>query len=368
MLKNLYGQKGPRLSQAELNKILALLGPATICRGGPFARLKGADLDGLNLANRTLREADFSGTSFVDANLSGSNLARASLYCADLRGCNLQNSDLTGADIRGASFKGAKLSYAVLDFADLRAGMMMCVRPGSVSILDRGDPDGKLGADFSNCRMINASLGNARLEQSNFDGAVMAGVRFKGAVLTGASFRGTVLTGVNLQELAVPPEALAECVVDVSASAVARSVELKEKIDAHHAWATSDGKQGAAAVLDGEDLRPLCKDFAGKCLAGLSARRVIAIGVDFSKSELQGAKFEAADLRDANFTGADLSGVSLSRAKLAHARFDRAKLCSLRLLNGDTIPPNLAGAEATEAQFQRASLDSGLSAIGLFAA
>jgi len=371
MLKNLYGEKGAALSQRELNGIFASQGRYAICRGGQFARLRGANLDGLNLANRNLNEADFSGTSFIRANMSGSNLTRASLYCADLRGCNLQNANLTSADMRGASFKGARLSFAILDHADLRAGMMMHVASsGDSSILNHGELcNGANGAsggvDFSNCSMKGVSFGNARLDGVIFDGALLVGARFGGAKLTNASFRGTVLMDVDLNELGVPPEALKDCVLDISVQARAKSVDLKTRLDAHDTWIASDGKQGASAVLDGEDLRPLRKELARRSLIGLSARQAVAIGVSFAGCQLQGAKFDGADLRDADFTDADLSGASLKGAKLGHAKFDKTVLRNLQLLSGEIARPDLTGADAAEEQFECANLDENVSALGL---
>jgi uncharacterized protein YjbI with pentapeptide repeats len=371
MLKNLYGEKGAALSQTELNGILASQGSHVTCLGGQLARLRSANLNGLNLANRNLQEVDFSGTTFVKANLYGSNLSRASLYCADLRGCNLQRANLSGADMRGASFKGANLSFAILDRADLRAGMMMYIGLNSATILDRGDLSKGMGGtpggvDFSNCSMKGTSFGNARLDNVNFDGALMVGARFKGAKLTGVSLRGTVLIGVNLSELDLPPEALKDCVLDVPAEAKSKAAELKAKLEIHHTWVSSDGKLGSAAVFDGEDLRPLSGELAGRCLIGLSARKVMAIGVSFAGCQLQGAKFDGADLRDADFTAADLSGASLKGTKLGYAKFDKAILHNLRLLSGEILRPDLSGAEATEEQFQLANLgDNGVFALGL---
>jgi len=122
------------------------------------------------------------------------------------------------------------------------------------------------------------------------------------------------------------PAALEGCILDVSPQAQAKSASLNAKLDAHQAWISSDGKTRHCAVLDGEDLRPLHKLFAGRQLTGLSARRTIAIGIDFSKCELQGAKFDGADLREANFSHAELSGASLRAAKLAHAKFQAPSL------------------------------------------
>jgi uncharacterized protein YjbI with pentapeptide repeats len=171
--------------------------------------------------------------------------------------------------------------------------------------------------------------------------------------------------GVDLNELGVPPEALKDCVLDVSAQALAKSADLKTRLDAHHKWVATEGKLGTAAVLDGEDLRPLRKEFAGRSLIGLSARQAVAIGISFAGCQLQGAKFDGADLRDADFADTDLSGASLKGAKLGHARFDRANLRNLQLLSGEVARPDLTGADAAEEQFQGAHLDENVSALGL---
>ena len=169
------------LTQAELVSIFRSQGRYAICRGGQFNRLKGANLDGLNLARQNLKAADFSGTSLVKADLSNSNLEGASLYCADLRDANLQGANLTRADMRGASFRDAVLSFSILDDADLRAGMMMYVAPnGDSLIISRGDlsqsPSGVEGSvDFSNCSMKGVNFGNAKLNNVIFDGALLSG-------------------------------------------------------------------------------------------------------------------------------------------------------------------------------------------------
>lgn len=350
-------------SQAELNRILAQHERYAMQRGGARALLKYARLEGLNLANRNLKEAEFSGASFVRANLFGSNLMRASLYCADLRRCDLRNANLSGADLRGASLNGANLSYAVLDNADLRSAVMMKMGPDGFCIIDRVESSegGRglrpVGVDFSNCSMRHTSFGNAQLDGANFSGAVLEGAKFKGAKLVNAIFRGAVLTGVCLTDLNATPEALEGCVLDVSAQAQAKAASLKTKLDAHQEWVSSDGKQGAAAVLDGEDLRPLHKLFAGRQLTGLSARHTIAIGIDFSKCQLQGARFEGADLREANFSHAELSGASLRAAKLGHAKFHGAILKRLNLLSGEIVSPDLSGTEVAEEQLVGAILD-----------
>jgi uncharacterized protein YjbI with pentapeptide repeats len=370
MLKNLYGEKRVARTQHELNVVLLSHERYVTYRGGARAQLAHCDLDGLALANRNLTEADFSGASLVGANLYGTNLERASLYCADLRECDLQCAKLARADLRGASFKGARLAFAVLDHADLRAAMMMYVSADGDLVFDRERSEravktGVNGVDFSNCSMKGASFGNAKLDGADFTGAILHGANFKNAKLTNVTFKNAVLTGVNLKDLAVPSEALAGCVADVTPEAAGKFDQLKAQLDGHQQWISSGGAAGSPANFDGADLRPLQKLLVGRPLTGLSARRANCIGLDFSGSQLQASKFEGADLRDANFSNADLRGASLRSAKLAHAKFDGANLGHLALTSGSSLAPDLTGADATEEQFYKTVLDDKISALGL---
>ena len=373
MLKDIHNSPRTPMTQVELNAVLASRDRYLAARGGTRAQFNLRSLDGLNLANRNLSEADFSGSSLVNATLYGSNLTRANLYCADLRGGNLRCTNLYRADLRGASFRGASLSNAMMDDADMRAAVMMFVKPGgdSVSVLDRNktgnDGNAAVGVDFSNCSMKNVSLGNAKLNGANFSGAILHGANFKGAQLPNVNLSGAILTGVSMKDLVVPPAALKGCITDVSVETIERSNVLKASIEAHQQWVASGGAQGKAAVLDGEDLRPLLQFFPDRALTALSARNVVAIGVNFAGCQLQAAHFEGADLRDADFTGADLRGASFAGAKLSHARFDRANMTALPLANGNTLAPNLTSALATEEQFFNAMVDGAVSSLGLTA-
>lgn len=355
-----------RPSQIELSGILAEHERYLAGRGGTRASLKGADLDGCVLANRKFDEAELIGASLINANLHGSSLVRASLFCANLQGCNLRNATLAHADMRGASFRGADLSFAVLDNADLRSATMMVVRPAGISFIDHVNKGAAFGGvDFSNCSLRHTSFGKAKLEGANFNGALLLGTSFRGAKLVDAKFTGAVLMGVNLLELNLPPDAFIDCVFDVQPAARARAELLQTKIELHQQWVATDGKDGAAATLDGEDLRPLHDKFSSRSLVGLSARGAIGIAMDFSGCQLQGAKFDGADLRGADFTDADLSGASFHAAKLVHAHFDRTRLGTLHLRSGEVLSPNLLGADASAEQFKAAILDETLATLGL---
>ena len=369
---NAQDGEGAPLSQKDLNPILAAHERFAAYQGGKRAQLTRKGLDGLNLANRVLSEADFSGSSLVGATLYGSNLQRASLYCADLRGANLQAANLTRADMRGASFRGANLSYAIIDGGDLRAARMMIVGPGGMSVMDRRSgqeansntqiPD---GVDFSNCSMKHVSFGNAKLDNANFTGAIMDGAKFKGAKLTNAQFKGAVLTGVDLKDLNVTKEALEGCVLDITPAAQARAEELKAMIISHELWISSEGANGKTAALDGEDLRPIQDFAAGRRLTGLSLRNATALNLNFSDARLQAAKFDGADLRGANFSGCDLRGASFKNANLSHATFAKARLGPLKLASGGELAIVLTGALANSQQFINATVDCPLPELGL---
>jgi uncharacterized protein YjbI with pentapeptide repeats len=373
VLKDIYNAPRTAMTQAELNATMASHDKYLTARGGTRAQFNLRILDGLNLANRNLAEADFSGASLVNATLYGSNLTRANFYCADLRGGNLRCANLSRADLRGASFRGASLSNAVLDDADMRAAVMMFVRADGdrVTVLDRNkastDDGAPVGVDFSNCSMKKVSLGNAKLNGANFSGAILHGANFKGAQLPNVNLDGAVLTGVKMKDLAVTSDALRGCIIDASPESVAKAEKLKAHIESHQRWIASGSAQGKTANLDGQDLRPLEQFFIDRSLPALSARQVVAIGVNFARCRLQAAHFDGADLRDADFTGADLRGASFAGAKLSHARFDRANLHPLPLANGGKLPTNLEGAQATEDQFFAAMVEETVSSLGLVA-
>lgn len=370
--RNLLGGARSTRTQQELNTAL-LAHERYVLRksGGQAAILSSTDLTRLNFAGRNLADIDLSGTVLKGAIMARASLQRANLYCADLRLADLRHANLDSADLRGTSLRGANLSCAVLDNADLRAATM--ARPGTETLYVPQKSDEKGAArwhppgnvDFSNCSMKRASLNGANLKGVNFTGAMLQGAEFKGAKLADVTFRDAVLTGVNLADLNVPQEALEGAVTEPSPERVARAVELKSIIDFHQLWIRTGGKQGAPAVFDGEDLRPLQSYLAGRHLTGLSARNAIAIGVSFAGCQLQGARFEGADLRDADFSDADLRAASFRTARLTHARFSKADLRPLMLTDGRKRQVDLWEALALAEQFAVAQMDRNPSELGL---
>lgn len=325
------------------------------------AVLRFLQAEGIDLSGRRLGEADFTGANFRNARMMRTDFERADLFCADLSGADAREANFRRADLRGVAFRDAALEGAILDEADLREAVLMVssakdgmrmVR-GAASEAHSGGPV-TYTVDFTNCSMKKSKLRGAKLKGANFAGALLDGADLEGADLTGANFRGAVLIGVKLDRVIMDPDALKDCVTDPGPEAVAKVRELQSRLEGAQAWISSNGKIGAPARLDDEDLRPLGQAFEGRRLTALSAQRACGIGVSFAGAQLQAAKFDGADLRDANFSGADLRGASFKGANLHHARFDNANLRDLPLGPDRTAPVDFSGAKYGTTAFSNA--------------
>ena len=189
-------------------------------------------------------------------------------------------------------------------------------------------------------------------------------VNFRGAQLSHPNFTGAVLIGMDPKDVPVPARILEECLFDASGDATARANKLKAIFLRHEQVVSSGTATETKAVLDHDDLRPLNGFFPDRKLAGLSARGVIAVGVDFSKCQLQAANFDGADLRSANFTGADLRGLSLKGAKIAHAQLDSADIREFPLASGRVVLPDLTGTVVAPRQLESAILSQSVVELG----
>jgi uncharacterized protein YjbI with pentapeptide repeats len=143
----------------------------------------GADLDAKHLASfevaqlahRTLRFADLTGSELFAAHLTG----------AHLNGANLADANLTGAYLNGAHLNGAYLDRANLSGANL---------------LDGADLTGAYlySANLTGAYLTDANLAGAHLNYANLTGAYLTGAHLTGASLTYANLSGAYLTGADL--------------------------------------------------------------------------------------------------------------------------------------------------------------------------
>lgn len=326
--------------------------------GGRRAVVKYLQAPDLDFKKRILSDADFTGANFERGNMVRAVLERVSLYCANLRGVDARLADFSRADIRGASLRGANLSGARLDDADMRQAMLARADlPGDFQFWlasdDRSETaETRFSVDLSNCSMKSVKLNSAKLKHANFSGALLQGADLSGADLTGAQFKGAILAGANLDRLKVDPSAFEGCVLDPTQAALERADLLEGRLDQHGRWVETNGREGKPAILDEEDLRPLNAKFVDRALTAMSAKKACAVGVDFSKAQLQGACFDGADLRDANFTSADLRGASFKGALLWHAKFDEADVRPLALAGGLFQSVELEDAQFTPGSFR----------------
>ncbi len=308
---------------------------------GRRAQLLSRDLSAWDLSSCVLAGADLSGSTFTNANLKFANLSGATLYCCEMIQVDARCANFTSADMRGVILQGSNLSQSRLDRADFRAGRLLkAATGGKGSIVNRNGA--APGVDFSYCSLNGATFEGADLSEADFTGAVIIGTKFRGAHLDGAVFNGALLSDIDLSEINLPPEALKGCVLPPTEAAISQNGAILFQLQSHQSWIDSNGRRGAAAILDGMDLRTVGRGIGRFKLTALSARKAIAAGIDFSCTELQGANFEGADLRGASFEGADLRGVRMQGALLHHARFLGADMRPLVLKTGEALPCDLS--------------------------
>ena len=347
---------GASLSGDELQRILRahelfLQHPAK----GTRAVLVSQRLPGVDLSNRLLSKADLSGTTLSRANLKFVNLSGATLYCCEMRDVDGRYANFCSADMRGVALNGSNLSHARLDGADFRAGRLLnSSDTGAGVVIDRNGS--AAGVDFSYCSLNGATFQGADLKGADFTGAIIVGTKFKGARMENTTFTRAILTDIDLADIALPASAFKDCVFPPSKHAIDAKPQIMFRLNAHQRWIDSNARMGACAVIDGADLRPLADAMGKFKLTAISAREVIAPGVDFSCTELQGANFENADLRGASFEGSDLRGVKFRGALLHHAKFLGADMRPLALKTGDLLACDLTGAGLTADQRAEAIL------------
>ncbi len=313
----------------------------------------------VRLTGRNLSDAELTGICLYNANLEDAVLVRTHLFCGDLRNVQAARADFSRADLRGVSLRGASLNGAVLDAADMRSALIAIAdEANGITVLRNGrDPVDAGGAmigadgetaqftvDFTGASMIGVRLEGANLKHANFKDAILTNARIKGARLDGASFAGAVLTGVDLSTAGLSAAQTQGCLLDPTPMAQMRVSILEQRIALAELWWRTDGKQGAAADLTGEDLRTLSGIFIGRSLTAMQAADAIGVCVNFSRAHLQGANFVKADLRGANFEGADLRGANFTDARLSHANFNQAQVGPLPLGRGIERQTNFAGA------------------------
>ncbi len=134
------------------------------------------NLEGLDISNINLRDADLSGANL--RKIKGGQV-RFGQSGANLLGANFNNADLTGANLRDATLRHTKFIKATLDNVKL-----------------------------SNTDLYNVNFNNASMQRVDLYGAIIKNSNLTYAKLIEARLRGTVLINCNLTKCV-----LSNCVV-----------------------------------------------------------------------------------------------------------------------------------------------------------
>ena len=173
------------------------------------------DLEGAELSDAYLWEANLSGAALAGANLSESHLVKTDLKGANLRGANLAGAQLLAtiledADLAGVNFTKVAFWRALLfrqnlagaNFTD--ANMFKTTLAGSNlkgAIFERTDlkEANIIAADLTGARLCGADLREANLAQAVLSQADLTSANLFEANLSEADFSGATLVGANLQ-------------------------------------------------------------------------------------------------------------------------------------------------------------------------
>jgi hypothetical protein len=157
---------GEKLSGADVFWLLGAAPYGTLSLEG--ARLFGAHLENVQLAQVCLKSSNL-----IRAHLEAADLSGAQLAGADLTGAYLRGADLSGANLVGADLSVAQLQGTLLEGADLRGAQLY-----GVSF----DRDTRLAGLRLGPGWVGDRLDRLRLVNRN---AALAGVRWQGARLGG---------------------------------------------------------------------------------------------------------------------------------------------------------------------------------------
>lgn len=130
---------------------------------------------------------------------------------------------------------------------------------------------------------------------------------------------------------------------------------MKETLESHLAWLSSNGLEGRRAELDTADLSHhnfAEQYFDGAILPHANMKKACFNNASFRKASLQGADFRKADLAYVNFEGANLAGAMFDGAVLCHAHFDGANLNRASFCKADLTGATFRNADLTDVDFR----------------
>ncbi len=292
-----------------------------VCPEGPDE--VATNLEGADLRNAILRDADFSSTpaeppgpQTLRVRLSGASLDFSDAIGADFRFADFSDSSgspasLLNAELRGAIFDGALFSGTFIDDSTpVMPGALLQNVDATCTTFEDGMAD--LCASF-----VGADLSYAEAPFADFEGAVLTNANFTGADLTGARFRGLTFGVGRAEDPWDPCEQPQEsgCANDGSQGCVnfdgaTLDAANFEQVDFSRFWNASwQGISMVGASLRGSSLAEC--SFANVD----SMARVDLSSIENDLTDLVGARLTGTDSERFDLQGADLDGATLAEVR-----------------------------------------------------
>jgi len=156
-----------------------------------FANFTGADLTNACLSgkNSNLTGANFTNAILINADLANAKLTDANFTNADLTGAKLNGADLTNADLTGTKLTGVNFSDALFYDVKLTNNDFFAAKFTNAKLYGGTNFSGTnlKYTDFSGA-FLAGNLNRANLTHANFTSADLRYVDFTSAKLTGADF------------------------------------------------------------------------------------------------------------------------------------------------------------------------------------
>ncbi|WP_338849474.1 pentapeptide repeat-containing protein [Massilia sp. W12] len=137
-----------------------------------FAKLKYANMFGVDFDKNNFEHAQLQGASLYKAQLQGARLYKAQLQGASLVFAQLQGANLNSAQLQGASFDSAQLQGASFESAQLQGASLWQAQ--------------LQGASLWQAELQGASLWQAQLQGANLASAQLQGARLASTELHGS--------------------------------------------------------------------------------------------------------------------------------------------------------------------------------------
>lgn len=200
------------------------------------------------------------------------------------------------------------------------------------------------GLDLSGLDLRGIDLTNAMLEAASLAGADLGGAKLQGAVLARADLTGAKLEGANLNGANLGSAKLAGAQMSGGVDLSGAVLHEADLTGANLAGARLNDADLSEATLDGADLT-----------AG-TAKNLLCMNVDLSRTKLAGASFETCSFLNAKLEGADLTGAKLVSCVFVTCQGDGAVLRGAKADNIRVVrDSSFAGADFQGASLQQAN-------------